>query len=214
MSCETHCCGLEKLFNEKKARKKLKRYHEKGPEGATKELLAQFSNVDVRGKTLLDIGGGIGVLQRELMKAGATSATDIDASEASLRVAREEAARQNHATTFLHGDFTLMADRIEPADIVTLDKVICCYPKVDDLLAKALDRTRSYLGLVLPRDTLVVRATMFLQNIMVRFFARGFRSYLHSPRRVHSMIESHGLRRVKEHRMRAWLVWLYGREGG
>jgi magnesium-protoporphyrin O-methyltransferase len=213
MSCESHCCGIEKLFSEKKARKKLQRYRDKGPEGTTKELLAQFSHVDVSGKTILDIGGGIGVLQRELMKAGATSATDVDASEGSLRVAREEAVRQNHATTFLHGDFTLMADQVEPADIVTLDKVICCYPKADDLMAKALDKARSYVGLVLPRDTLVVRATLFIQNILVRFFARGFRSYLHSPRSVHALIESCGLRRLREHRMNAWLIWLYGREG-
>jgi len=211
MSCEAHCCGLEKLFDEKHARKQMKRYHRRGTVGATRKLLTLLSEVDITGRTLLDIGGGVGVIQRELMNAGVASAMDVDSSQGSIRVAQQEAERQNHPTMFLHGDFTKLADQIEAADIVTLDKVICCYPNVDDLLTKALDKTKAYVGLVLPRDSVIARVVLFIGNIAMRLTGNGFRSYMHSPLLVHSMIENRGFLRIGKDRTNAWHVWLYGR---
>src|SRR6266508_4007771 len=114
MDC-CQCRGMESQFDRGEAERKLRAYRRGGPVLST--------------RTLLDIGGGVGAIQHELLKAGAARATDVDASNAYLDAARAEAARQGHAdrATFHHGDFVALADAIAPADIVTLDRVICCY---------------------------------------------------------------------------------------
>lgn len=211
MSCEAHCCGIEKLFSEKHARKQLKRYHKKGAVYATKKLLELFPHDDLQDRSLLDIGGGVGVIQREMMKAGVATATGVDASAGYIRIAMEEAARQEHPTQFVHGDFTDVAENLEPHDIVTLDKVLCCYPNVDDLLSKSLAKSNRYIGLVFPRDNLAARFFMWFGNLMIRFVARGFRAYLHSPDMVHAAIAAQGFKRVGEDRTKEWHVWLYGK---
>ena len=92
----------------------------------------------VEGATVLDIGGGIGVIDHELLRAGASRATLADASAASVAVAREAAAAEaglSDRMTFLEGDAVLRADEIDGADVVTLDRVICCYPDVTSLVS-------------------------------------------------------------------------------
>jgi magnesium-protoporphyrin O-methyltransferase len=175
----------------------------------TKKLLALFAKEQLDGLSLLDVGGGVGVIQRELMKTGVARATDVDASQAYLKVAREEAARQHHDTTFLHGNFTAVAEGLEVHDIVTLDKVICCYPDAEDLVTKAVDKARRYVGLIFPRRNLPARLATWSGNLVVWFQARGFRAYLHNPERIHGIVTSRGFNRVGEDRTTEWQVWLY-----
>ena len=90
----------------------------------------------IEGSTILDIGGGIGVIDQELLKAGAGHATMVDVSHAYLDVAREEARDADllDRIDFHHGDFVGRAAETEPADIVTLDRVVCCYHDADALV--------------------------------------------------------------------------------
>ncbi|UCC73007.1 MAG: methyltransferase domain-containing protein [Gemmatimonadota bacterium] len=82
----------------------------------------------MEGATLLDIGGGVGVIQHELLDAGARGATGVEAVPRYLAAARGEAERRGHAerVDLVLGDFVELAGAIEPADMVTLDRVICC----------------------------------------------------------------------------------------
>ena len=91
---------------------------------------------------MLDIGGGIGAIQLELLAAGASRAQAVDASEAYVETARAEAERRGYGdqTTARVGDFVELAPSIEPADVVTLDRVVCCYPDVDALLGAAAEQ--------------------------------------------------------------------------
>jgi magnesium-protoporphyrin O-methyltransferase len=84
--------------------------------------------------TLLDIGGGLGGIQHALLAGGVVQATYVDASSAYMKAAREEAIRReiDEQITFLHGDFVDLAEEIPSAEIVTLDRVVCCY---DDMQA-------------------------------------------------------------------------------
>jgi len=90
----------------------------------------------VAGASVLDIGGGVGVLHHELLQVGAASATGVDGSAAYIDAAMEEAQMQGHAgrVGYHHGDFVAVAKDIEPAEVVTLDKVICCYHDVEGLV--------------------------------------------------------------------------------
>lgn len=117
MTCP-QCVGLERLFNERTARRELKRYRRKGPVKSTRLLLELLKSSDLRGATLLDVGGGVGILQHELVAAGVQRTWDVDASTSYLAVARAEAERRGYAdrAAYLHGDFVELAPQVSDAD--------------------------------------------------------------------------------------------------
>ena len=118
----------------------MRAYRKRGARGATRRLLdAVRASMRERGTadfTHLDIGGGVGVLQHELARDGAVQTTAVDASRPYLELLRQAAAERGYEARQrrIEGDFTQVADRVEPATIVTLDKVICCYPDVITLV--------------------------------------------------------------------------------
>ncbi len=93
-------------------------------------LIDALKTEGVEGATVIDIGGGIGAVQHELLAAGAAHVTSVDASDAYIQTAREESERRGLTgrVTYYHGDFLELAETIPPADIVTLDRVINVYP--------------------------------------------------------------------------------------
>src|SRR5688572_17738786 len=106
MQC-SQCEGIETTFDRKLADKYLKQYRQKGPAATTRLLLDGLKAEGVQGLTLLDIGGGIGTIPNELLRAGISEASHVDASAAFIAAAKEEAALQSHADRihFSHGDF-------------------------------------------------------------------------------------------------------------
>ena len=155
-----NCCQItDNTFGEDDARQGLKSYHRRGPAAQTREILKAVRSFGLKDATLLDIGGGIGAIHHELLDGTARKATHVDASAAYLRAAEAEAARRGHAdrVTFLHADFTDVASEIPPADIVTLDRVVCCYPDFHSLLTAAASRSRRLLALTYPRETWYMR---------------------------------------------------------
>ena len=135
MSCP-QCIGIEDLFDKRLAAKELKRFQRKGARSTTRLMVEKIAAEGAKGLTLLDIGGGVGAVQVELLSAGVRSAVDIDASRAYLAAAQEEAARRGFKArvTYRHGNFVDLADSLEDADIVTLDRVVCCYTDARSLV--------------------------------------------------------------------------------
>jgi hypothetical protein len=117
MSTTTTAMGS--FYDEKRAASDLRRYREKGPISSTRALIEALKAEGVEGATLLDIGGGIGAIQHELLDAGVTHATSVDASAPYLDAARGESERRGHdgRVTYLHGDFADLADSVPSADI-------------------------------------------------------------------------------------------------
>ena len=91
-------------------------------------LVESVKQKGVEGNSLLDVGGGIGAIQHELFKTGIARADIVEASTAYIDANKEEAERQGHADRipYHHGDFVDIAPNLERADIVTLERVICC----------------------------------------------------------------------------------------
>ena len=149
------CRGIEDFFDEKWAASELKGYRKRGPRKSTPMLVDAIVAGPLDGQSLLNIGGGVGAIQHELLKAGVGAATAVDASAGYLKVAREEAERQGHDNRihYLHGDFVGHAATVEPADILTLDRVICCYHDVEKLVGESSRRAAEVYGLVFPRTT-------------------------------------------------------------
>ena len=139
-SCQ--CNGCDGQFGAEHAVSDLKRYRENGPDRTTQLLLDALMREDLQGATLLDVGAGIGVIHHELLSAGCRSATHVDATDANIEAAQQEAARRGHVeqVDFLQGDFVALSSEIESADIVTLDRVICCYPNMEQLVSASASR--------------------------------------------------------------------------
>jgi hypothetical protein len=213
----TNCCcqGVDQIFGEKTARHDLRRYHKRGPSKPTRMLLDAVQREGVQNATVLDIGGGIGVIQQELLDAGAESATSVEASAAYVRVAREEAQRRGRADriSYREGDFVALADRVEPADVVTLDRVICCYPDMESLVGRSADRARRLYGLVYPQERWWVATGIRATNLLMRLLRRGFRAHLHPTAAVDAAALSHGLTpRLTRRAGSVWQVAIYARE--
>lgn len=153
MSCCIHCKEAGEFFNDKTAQKELRRYRKKGPLKSTRLLIDQLCHPRVAGKTLIDIGGGIGAIQHELFRNGLKAATQVEASQAYIEAAESEAERlgnKDRLTSF-YGDFVELAPDLEQAEIVTLDRVICCYPDMEKLVEGVISKSNETCGLVYPR---------------------------------------------------------------
>src|SRR6185436_13817340 len=158
--------GFE-IFDQQSADADLDRYRRHGPDRTTEMLLGMIRERGVQGASVLDVGGGIGVIDHELLRAGAGYAVLVDASPPALAAARAEARRRGvlERLEFVDGDFVSRSASIDAADIVTLDRVVCCYPDVESLVHLSSSRARSVYGLVLPRDRLILRVGLRLLNI-------------------------------------------------
>jgi magnesium-protoporphyrin O-methyltransferase len=142
-----NCCQrqvLETTFDRTVAETELKQYREKGMKQTTRLLVEALKTQGVQGKTLLDIGGGIGVIQHELLNSGLHHSINAEASMAYIEATKEEGTRQGHADCISHhhGDFIDLAHTFSPSDIVTLDKVICCYDDWQGLVEQSSSLAR------------------------------------------------------------------------
>ena len=110
MACG-QCQGLESIFNDKTAAKELREYRQKGPKSTTRLLIGALEAEGVRNLTLLDIGGGVGVIQHELLRAGVRKVTGVDGSAAYIEAAKREAEHQGTAdrVSYHHADFVELA---------------------------------------------------------------------------------------------------------
>ncbi len=176
-------------------------------------LLDALRAAGVKGATLLDIGGGIGAIQLELLGAGLTSATDVDASTAYLAVARQESARRGYGdrVTYQHGNFVDLAPTIAPADIVTLDRVICCYHDMRGLVGTSAAKARRLYGLVYPRDIWGTRAIFSVANVVLRLRRSPFRVFAHSTSAVEALLHDAGLEQRFRRNAGFWQVAIYAR---
>jgi 2-polyprenyl-3-methyl-5-hydroxy-6-metoxy-1,4-benzoquinol methylase len=208
------CQGVDEMFGEKTARHDLRRYRKRGPAKPTRMLLEALLGEGIEHATVLDIGGGIGAIQQELLDAGADRATSVEASAAYVRAARDEAERRGHTDriSYQAGDFVALADRVEPADVVTLDRVICCYPDMESLVGRSADRAQRLYGLVYPRDAWWVAVGFRVVNVIMRLARRAFRVHLHPTRAVDAVAREHGLMPTLARRAGpVWQVVLYAR---
>lgn len=214
MACCPHCRDAEAFFDPGTARKDLRRYRRKGPLRTTRLLLDAIQG-QLRGdRTLLDVGGGVGAIQHELLESGLEAAVQVDASAAYLEVSREEAdlRGQTERIEYRHGDFVELAPEVSEADIVTLDRVLCCYPDMERLIDASATKARHLYGLVFPRERWGTRLFMALGNLWFRLRGSAFRAYLHPTGEMDKRVRGHGFHRTSAGRTFLWDVVIYDRK--
>jgi len=212
MDC-CQCRGIESQFDHNEAERKLHEYHRPGAARTTQILLDELMAEHLQGLTLLDIGGGIGAIQHALLKAGVSRAVDVDASSAYLSVAKTEATRQGYVerVSYVHGNFVDLADNIPPADIVTLDRVICCYHDMPALIGHSAAKAARLYGLVYPRDVWWIRAGVRAANAMLWLKRTAFRIFAHSRTAIDAVVRRNGLERIFTRDAGLWQVVIYAR---
>jgi len=212
-------CGCDDffaIFDGPTAERDRERYRRAGPDATTRMLIEMIRPYGVAGVTVLDVGGGIGVIDQELLKAGAGHAVLVEAAPAFLAVARQKARATNllDRLELIDGDFTRRAAEIDSADIVTLDRVVCCYPDAEALVGLSAARARRVYGLVLPRDRWLHRLAVRLLNVGFRLRRKQYRSFVHSNERIDRLVAAAGLRPRSERETFFWRVVVYARDGG
>ena len=211
------CCNTPawaSQFDRKLALRDLRDYRKGRLVATTQALIDALVPAGVEQSTVLDIGGGVGAIQFALLDAGAREATSVDVSAPYLDAASEEAARQGRTgrITFQLGDFVELAPRIPAADIVTLDRVVCCYARMELLVRLSAERSRRLYGLVYPRDRWLERAVVQVQNVFRALWGNPFRSFVHSVAAMDALIRSLGFTLRHKVRTFAWEVAVYQKE--
>jgi magnesium-protoporphyrin O-methyltransferase len=210
--CSSFFAANQRQFSDAVARSDLTRYRRQGPDQTTRLLRDAIFGAG-HGKTVLDVGAGIGALSFELLAAGAERVTAVEAAPAYVAAAREEARRRNVSNRFdlVHGDFVSVAGNVMPADVVTMDRVVCCYPAYRPLLEAALRRSRRLLAFSYPRDRWYVRAAVGMQNLGRALFRNPFRGFVHSARDMEALLKQHGFVRMRRRETLKWSADLYVR---
>ena len=214
MSCCAHCGAIDATFNRRVAEWDLRRYRRKGPHRSTRALVAAIREAGgVAGASVLHVGGGVGAVTHELLAAGAARATLVEASASYLAAAREEAERRQTAARvdLRQGDFVALAAELRPADVVTLDRVICCYPDMESLVASSARRARRLYGAVYPRDGWWMRLAVAAVNLAQRVRGSAFRVYVFPTAAIDAAVRRAGLAPRSRRRGLVWVVALYER---
>ena len=210
--CSSFFAANQRQFSDAVARRDLMRYRRRGPDRTTCLLRDSILGAG-HGKTVLDVGAGVGALSFELLAAGVERVTAVEAAPAYVAAAREEAGRRNVSDRLdlVHGDFVSVGGDVMPADVVTMDRVVCCYPAYQPLLEAALGRSRRLLAFSYPRDRRYVRAAVRIQNLGRALFRNPFRGFVHSARGMEALLEQHGFVRMRRRETLKWSADLYVR---
>lgn len=213
VNCASRCCAIDEYFGARVAHRELAHYRRGAMAPSTRSLISAIAERGVASQTVLDVGGGIGSVAFELLRAGAKHATLVDASSAYAAAADQEARRQGltERLSIAHGDFVELAQQLPPADVTTLDKVVCCYPDMERLIETSAASTRRVYGLVYPREAWWTRAAVAAQNAIRRLRRNTFRVYVHSNAAIETTIRRAGLSLLRRQRGLVWVVDLYER---
>jgi magnesium-protoporphyrin O-methyltransferase len=196
------------MFDPRFAKWMAARYRKRGLDKTARRMVELLSQAGVRDATVLEIGGGVGEIQLELLRGGAASATNLELSPAYDAEAARLLAETGLADRVQRRLIDIAAEptAVEPADIVVLHRVVCCYPDYATLLGVAADHTRRQLVFSHPPRNPLSRAVVATQNLLLRLGGREFRVFAHPPAAMLAVLAEHGLRPVDAYRGPVWQV--------
>ena len=210
--CQLRVCGTGRFFSRFAGRYR-RRYQRRGLEASQKQLVEGLKDLGVVGRSLLEVGCGVGYVHQELLQAGAASAFGVDLSPEMLVQARQLAVARDLGgrVEYRAGDFVDLAPEIATADISVLDKVLCCYPDAHTLVTAVTARTRHYCAVTYPRGHLLNRAGIACLGMLLTLFRNAFRPYFYEPAQVGAWFQAQGFRRTSQRATAWWLTEIYER---
>ena len=210
------CCGdavLDQQFGTKRAAADLRRYRRRGPLPTTRRMLRGLEGNLPTGATVLDIGGGVGVLHHELLERGASQVWAVEPSAAFVHADAEETGRRGNSgrVTFINADLRQAAHSLPTVDVVTMDRVVCCDPDYATLLPIALEKAQRLFALSYPRAHWAVRGVTSMQNALRRLRGSQFQVFVHPPDRMEALVRAAGFERIHHVTGAVWYAGVYAR---
>jgi magnesium-protoporphyrin O-methyltransferase len=205
------CCnarGCDRLFNERFARRMAKRYRKRGLDKTSRRMVAFLEARGVEGATVLEVGGGVGEIQIELLERGAARTVNLELSPGYDAVATQllrEHGLAERAERRLH-DIAAEPESVEPADVVVLHRVVCCYPDYERLLGAVAEHAGRAVVFSYPPRNIFSRAWVAGANLALRIMRREYRTFAHPPRAMLEVLEQRGLRKTFAGRSLVWQV--------
>jgi hypothetical protein len=203
------CCDpvpYRRFFNSKEAKRRLRNYRRRGLDGTASEMVDFLKKRGMTDRSVLEIGGGVGDLQVELLKAGASHSVNVELSAGYEEAAEELMESEGFSGRMERqlGDFVERRDQVDAADVVVLNRVICCYPWMDRMMDAAVGKTGWLLAIAIPRDHVLARAFVGVGNTINRLRSCGFRAYVHPVEEIEAKATRSGMRRVYLDRGLVW----------
>lgn len=213
------CCdpqGYDKIFGPRFARRVARRYRKRGLGSTERDMVDFLAGRGLTGASVLEIGGGVGEMQLELLRRGAAHTTNLElvaAYDGPARSLAEEAGLADRMERRLH-DIVEAPEEVEMADVVVLHRVVCCYPDYERLLGAAADHTRHLLVFSHPPRNVGTRAFVWSQNAALRLIGRPFKTFTHPPEAMLAVLRERGLTAVHARHGVVWHVEGLVREAG
>lgn len=205
------CCspkGYRWVFSQRKAEADARRYRRQGLDAVSRRIVELVKGEPLQGRTLLEVGGGIGGIQIELLKAGLASAVSIELTptyeEAARALLREAGVADRVERKVM--DFAAANGAVPAADIVILNRVICCYPDMPRLTGAAADHASQMLVMSFPKERWWTRLGLAAGNAMLRLARREFQAFVHPPASILAIAEQRGLQTVSNETGFVWQV--------
>ncbi len=169
-------------------------------------MLETIASEGLDNARVLEVGGGIGAIQAELLAAGADRGEIIELASAyepfAGELARELGVEER--SSFRIEDVLENPGAVEPADLVVLNRVVCCSPDGVRLVAAASRLCRRTLAVSFPRSRLLVRGGLGLVNGAMRIMGRSFRVFVHPRSALLAAAEAEGLELTETGDTLAW----------
>jgi 2-polyprenyl-3-methyl-5-hydroxy-6-metoxy-1,4-benzoquinol methylase len=205
------CCepaGYETMFGTRFSRHLAKRYRRRGLDRTASRMVEFLAAQGVVGASVLEIGGGVGAIQLELLRRGAASATNLELADSYDADAAALAAEAGVADRISRRrlDLARSPEAVEPHDIVVLHRVVCCYPDYEELLAAAADHAGRLLVFSHPPRNLMTRGATAAENLWFRLRGIAFRTYAHDPGAMTAAVRRGQLEVSYRHEGLAWHI--------
>jgi cyclopropane fatty-acyl-phospholipid synthase-like methyltransferase len=216
--CGEPCCypgEYSGLFSRRSAERDARAYRRKGLSRPARSLVAGLTARGVAGASVLEVGGGAGAIQIELLDAGAAHAVNVDLSPEWEHTAAELLAERGLGGRVARvvGDFVAVADEVDDADVVVLHRVVCCYPDWQRLLGLAASKARQAVALTFPRDAAGPKVVIGLENFLRWVRRQAFRAFVHPADPMLRLLEDAGLQVTSDTSTLAWRTVVLHRAG-
>ncbi len=204
-----NCCtatGYRTIFGTKTVERDARRYRRKGLIGSAEWLFHALKSDKVTDASVLEVGGGIGGVQIQLLKAGASHAANVEIIDSYETTARTLIAEHNLDARVERyvGDFARCPDQTAPADIVIMHRVICCYPDSDALITAACNHAHDRVAITVPCEAWWVKLGFSVMNWWLRLRRIAFRGYVHPLGQMVELAGRHGYHATHHQRGPLW----------
>jgi magnesium-protoporphyrin O-methyltransferase len=141
----------------------------------------------------------------------------VDLSAASIDAARKrfEQAHLSDRVRLSVGDAARVP--LESHDWVILDRVMCCYPDIERLLANTLPAARQIYAFTVPSSRgwrgVIARIDEWLENAWNSIRGRPCPGYVHDLDLIEERLTVAGFRLLHRDRQRLWHIAIYEQSG-